>query len=133
MGGGGGLGETGGEGGGEFDHLEFFHPGVRLTTFFWRLFFGGCGLTSVLFHDVMSATSLLKSLHAIGLKLIIDFFLRKRAKNQQLSRPSPECPGSIVARGGLSSQFKNNYFTEMCSGSEAGSYLRLIEFCITQQ
>jgi len=24
------------------------------------------------------------------------------------------------------------YFTEMCSGSEAGSYLRLIECCITQ-
>jgi len=26
------------------------------------------------------------------------------------------------------SQFENNYFTEMCSGSEAGSYLRLIDF-----
>ena len=25
-----------------------------------------------------------------------------------------------------SSQFENNCFTEMCSGSEAGSYLRLI-------
>jgi len=25
------------------------------------------------------------------------------------------------------SQFKNNYFTELCSGSEAGSYLRLID------
>jgi len=23
-----------------------------------------------------------------------------------------------------------NYFTEMCSGSEEGSYLRLIDFCI---
>ena len=31
-----------------------------------------------------------------------------------------------------SSQFKNNYFTEMCSGSEAGSYLMLIDSCITQ-
>jgi len=31
-----------------------------------------------------------------------------------------------------SSQFKNNYFAEMCSGSEEGSYLRLIDFCITQ-
>jgi len=29
-------------------------------------------------------------------------------------------------------QFKNNYFTEMCSGFEAGSYLRTIDFCITQ-
>ena len=32
-----------------------------------------------------------------------------------------------------SSQFENNYFTEMCSGSKAGSYLRLIDFCITQR
>ena len=29
-------------------------------------------------------------------------------------------------------QFENNHFTEMCSGSEADSYLRLIDFCITQ-
>jgi len=29
-------------------------------------------------------------------------------------------------------QFKNNQSTEMCSGSEAGSYLRLIDLCITQ-
>jgi len=26
------------------------------------------------------------------------------------------------------SQFENNYFTETCSGSEAGSYSRLIDF-----
>jgi len=26
------------------------------------------------------------------------------------------------------SQFENNYFTEMCSGSEAGSYLRPTDF-----
>jgi len=31
-----------------------------------------------------------------------------------------------------SSQFKNNYFTEMCSGSKEGSYLRRIDLCITQ-
>jgi hypothetical protein len=34
--------------------------------------------------------------------------------------------------GGESSQCKSNYFTEMCSGSEEGSYLWLIDFCITQ-
>ena len=28
----------------------------------------------------------------------------------------------------FSSQFENNYFTEMCSGFEAGSYLRRIDF-----
>ena len=27
---------------------------------------------------------------------------------------------------------KNNCFTEMCSGSEEGSYSRLIDLCITQ-
>ena len=27
---------------------------------------------------------------------------------------------------------KNNHLTEMCSGFEAGSYLRLIDFCITR-
>ena len=27
----------------------------------------------------------------------------------------------------------DNYLTEMCSGSEAGSYLRLIDLCITEQ
>ena len=27
---------------------------------------------------------------------------------------------------------ENNCFTEMCSGSEVGSYLRLIDFCSTQ-
>ena len=31
-----------------------------------------------------------------------------------------------------SSQCKNNCFAEMWSGSEAGSYLRLINWCITQ-
>ena len=30
------------------------------------------------------------------------------------------------------SQFKNNYFAEMRSGSKVGSYFRLMDFCITQ-
>ena len=30
------------------------------------------------------------------------------------------------------SRFKNNHSTETCSGSEAGSYLRLIDSSITQ-
>ena len=32
----------------------------------------------------------------------------------------------------FSSQLENNYLAEMCSGSEASSYLRLIDLCITQ-
>jgi len=31
-----------------------------------------------------------------------------------------------------SSQFENSLFTEICSGTEAGSFLRHIDFCITQ-
>jgi len=27
---------------------------------------------------------------------------------------------------------QNNHFAEMCCGTEAGSYLRLIDLCITQ-
>ena len=29
-------------------------------------------------------------------------------------------------------QLNSNFLTEMCSGSEAGSYLELIDYCITQ-
>ena len=37
--------------------------------------------------------------------------------------------GTVCGFGvGEADQFKNNYFTEMCRGSEAGSYLRLIDF-----
>ena len=35
---------------------------------------------------------------------------------------------SSVIETVVSSQSKNNYFTEVCSGSEAGSYVRLIDF-----
>jgi hypothetical protein len=40
--------------------------------------------------------------------------------------PRPSTPASRVRR--LTSQFENYYFTEMCSGSEAGEYLRLMDF-----
>jgi len=33
-----------------------------------------------------------------------------------------------VREEGCSSRFENNFFTEMCSASEAGSFLRLIDF-----
>ena len=40
-------------------------------------------------------------------------------------------PPPVDPEAGLSS-LKNNHFTEMCCGTEAGSYLRLIDSCITQ-
>jgi len=46
----------------------------------------------------------------------------------QVSRP--RVPRSSV--GELPSQFENKRFTEMCCGTEAGSYLRLIDSWITQ-
>ena len=39
---------------------------------------------------------------------------------------------SRFSASGVGSHFKNNYPTEMCSGSEEGSYLRLIDLCITR-
>ena len=35
---------------------------------------------------------------------------------------------SLARERALINQVQNNYFTEMCGGSEAGSYLRLIDF-----
>jgi len=40
---------------------------------------------------------------------------------------SPRTEQQMQPAGG-----RNNHFTEMCSGTEAGSYLRLIDSCITQ-
>ena len=39
---------------------------------------------------------------------------------------------TLKARDELSTMSSNNYFAEMSSGSEAGLYLRRIDFCITQ-
>ena len=38
-----------------------------------------------------------------------------------------------IGKARHSSQFKNNHFAELCSGSEAGAYLRPIDSCITQR
>ena len=48
--------------------------------------------------------------------------LTKRSARVQMSKAAQD----------LRTMVENNRFTEMCSGSEAGSYLRLIESCITQ-
>ena len=42
---------------------------------------------------------------------------------------APTC-ALLIDRG--SSQFEHYSSTEMCSGSEGGSYFRLIDFCITE-
>ena len=42
-------------------------------------------------------------------------------------------PSASNALPAKSQPFENNYFTEMCSGTEGGSYLRLIDVCITQR
>jgi len=46
-----------------------------------------------------------------------------------LSEPSIPAPRSSPIRTSIRNK---NYFTEMYSGSEAGSYLSLIDLCITQ-
>ena len=52
-------------------------------------------------------------------------FLRREGAALLEVRAEPPLVGGLLW---YSSQFKNNYFTEMCSGSETGSYLRLIDF-----
>ena len=51
----------------------------------------------------------------------------RMAGTDLLPLPTPFSPASWVVHTG-----KPLYFTEMCSGSEAGSYLSLIDVCITQ-
>ena len=46
--------------------------------------------------------------------------------------PRPPIREIRVVINWYSSQFKNNHFTEMCCGNEKGSYLTIIDSCITQ-
>ena len=61
----------------------------------------------------------------LGLRVI-----RKRRRGRRVVGVRSPSRG---VKSTVSSQFKNNHFTEMCSGSEAGSYLRLIDSFITQR
>jgi len=57
--------------------------------------------------------------------------LQKEVLGLTLQKKDPNCftdGGRLYWFALLSFQFENNYFTEMCSGSEAGSYLRLMDF-----
>ena len=49
-------------------------------------------------------------------------------EEEEASQPDAENPFIFV----LVVKVENNNFTEMCCGTEAGSYLRLIDSCITQ-
>ena len=44
------------------------------------------------------------------------------------ARTSLSLPACSACTNRYSSQYENNHFTEMCSGSEAGLYLRLTDF-----
>ena len=52
------------------------------------------------------------------------------ARDRVLARPAENRRGMALAN--VDDPGTNNYFTEMCSGSEEGSSLRLIDLCITQ-
>jgi len=60
----------------------------------------------------------------------------ERARPDGVAAPGVHDGGAGVALHGsrrrCTRNHKNNYFTEMCSGSEEGWYLRLIDVCITQ-
>ena len=48
------------------------------------------------------------------------------------AEPEPNSRSCICSGKAHRPLCKNNYSTDICSGSEAGSYLRRIDFCITQ-
>ena len=56
--------------------------------------------------------------------------LRKRCFHWGTDSWDGSKAGSYLARH--SSQFENHHLTEMCCGSKAGRYLRLMDSCITQ-
>ena len=58
--------------------------------------------------------------------LLIRWATGSRWSSRRPGGSAPNRPASVFR------SFKNNYFTEMCSGSEVGSYARFIDLCITQ-
>jgi len=66
--------------------------------------------------------------HRLFVSLNSSLESNKEEKQKVAPGESPEGVSSL-----LSSQFENNYFTEMCSGSEEGSYLRLIQLALLKQ
>ena len=64
-------------------------------------------------------------------------FLRQGGPISYQPRPDPsfECRMADCPRQRPRRLWRKqvNYFTEICSGSEAGSYSRLIDFCVTQR
>ena len=57
----------------------------------------------------------------------------KEDKNKSaICRGMRHCQSAAQSDAPAGREFENNYFTEMSGGSEAGSYLRLIDSCITQ-
>ena len=60
----------------------------------------------------------------------VDTAARPGDDTSKIPGPGGKADASCTER--YSSQFKNNCLAEMWSGSEEGSYLRLIDGCITQ-
>ena len=67
--------------------------------------------------------SLIWSQHALSRAKVDELVPHNQIVNLRIVQPT---------EAGRGSDCVNNYFTEMCSGSETGSYLRLIDMCITQ-
>ena len=82
----------------------------------------------LLYHSTLG----LLGVRAIKKKRRPKCFTSEVGIEQNRSGFSPGIAKLDSANGGYQFQFKNNHFTEMCCGTEAGSYLRLIDSCITQ-
>ena len=74
--------------------------------------------------EALSLQNEASSLHSEAVSLQSEA-LRATIQAREMRSRTRFPPGAVLE------QFENNYFTEMCSSSEEGSYLRLIDFCIT--
>ena len=63
----------------------------------------------------------------LSLRVYLGFNSLRALAHQPVQGWPVERPSAGHCAAQASSQFENNYFTETCSGSEAGSYSRLID------
>ena len=110
-----------GEGPGNFEgHLrEGAQPRCRLR---------GTGTPLSLSHTHFLSLSLARSLPQRGSTCLATTLHPTR----EILNPRSSTPGTANTPEPRAPQIKNDYYAELCSGSEEGLYLRLIDLCITQ-
>jgi len=100
------------------------------------LFLVMCKVTPVILHGVVSPDYTRGCIPRLHTGLYPQTLHNESPCRDHIARHSPSDVDQTTNRAPPlplnDNMLGHNYFTEMCSGSEEGSYLRLIDFCITQ-